>query len=72
MANKINTIAELVVSVFSANGVKRIFGVPGGGSSLDIMEAAAAVGIDFQERTGLEALDSGHSCLVKESAPAYE
>jgi len=47
MANKINTIAELVVSVFSANGVKRIFGVPGGGSSLDIMEAAAAVGIDF-------------------------
>jgi acetolactate synthase-1/2/3 large subunit len=47
MANQTNTIAELVVSAFAANGVKRIFGVPGGGSSLDIMAAAAAVGIDF-------------------------
>ena len=47
MANKTNTIAELVVSALAANGVKRIFGVPGGGSSLDIIAAAAAVGIDF-------------------------
>lgn len=47
MPEKKTTIAELVVSAFAANGVKRIFGVPGGGSSLDIIEAAAAVGIEF-------------------------
>ena len=47
MANKETTIAQLLVSAFAANGVKRIFGIPGGGSSLDIIEAAAAVGIEF-------------------------
>jgi acetolactate synthase-1/2/3 large subunit len=47
METKETTVAKLLVSAFAANGVKRIFGIPGGGSSLDIMEAATAVGIDF-------------------------
>jgi acetolactate synthase-1/2/3 large subunit len=41
------SVAELLVSAFADNGVKRIFGVPGGGSSLDIIQAAADRGIDF-------------------------
>ena len=41
------TVAKLLVSAFAANGVKRIFGLPGGGSSLDIIAAAADIGIEF-------------------------
>jgi len=41
------TVAKFLVSAFAANGVKRIFGLPGGGSSLDIIEAAAESGIEF-------------------------
>ncbi len=41
------TVAELLADALAAHGVERIFGVPGGGSSLDVMEAAAARGIEF-------------------------
>ena len=41
------TVSEMLAASFAARGVKRIFGVPGGGSSLDVIEAAAAAGIDF-------------------------
>jgi len=41
------TIAELLADALAAHGVARIFGVPGGGSSLDVMEAAAGKGIEF-------------------------
>ena len=41
------TLAEVLAEALAAHGVSRIFGVPGGGSSLDIMQAAAANGIDF-------------------------
>ena len=41
------TLAEVLAEVLAAHGVSRIFGVPGGGSSLDIMQAAAGNGIDF-------------------------
>jgi acetolactate synthase-1/2/3 large subunit len=44
---KENTVARLLVAAFAANGVKRIFGIPGGGSSLDIIEEAASAGIEF-------------------------
>jgi acetolactate synthase-1/2/3 large subunit len=37
----------MLVAAFVANKVKRIFGVPGGGSSLDIIAAAADAGIEF-------------------------
>ena len=41
------TIAELLADALAAHDVDRIFGVPGGGSSLDVMEAAAGKGIGF-------------------------
>ena len=41
------TIAEALVAALAARGVKRIFGIPGGGSSLDLIAAASARGLDF-------------------------
>ena len=42
-----STVAELLASAFGAIGVRRIFGVPGGGSSLDVIDAAARRDIEF-------------------------
>ncbi len=42
-----DTVAELLAAAFDANEVRHIFGVPGGGSSLDIIQAAAEKDIDF-------------------------
>jgi len=41
------TVAEQVVAALADAGTRRLFGVPGGGSSLDLIAAADAVGIDF-------------------------
>jgi acetolactate synthase-1/2/3 large subunit len=41
------TVAAHVVAALARRGVRRMFGVPGGGSSLDLIEAGAAVGIEF-------------------------
>ena len=41
------SVAQLLASELHARGVRRMFGVPGGGSSLDVIEAAATLGIDF-------------------------
>ncbi len=41
------TVAAMLADALAAHGVARIFGVPGGGSSLDVMEAAAGKGIEF-------------------------
>lgn len=41
------TVAEHVIEALVRRGVKRMFGVPGGGSSLDLIEAGAAAGIEF-------------------------
>src|SRR4051812_10085536 len=41
------TGAEAVAEALRAVGVPRLYGVPGGGSSLDLIEAAAARGIPF-------------------------
>jgi acetolactate synthase-1/2/3 large subunit len=41
------TAAEELARWFAAQGVTRLFGVPGGGSSLDVIEAAARLGIPF-------------------------
>ncbi|MBB5689137.1 acetolactate synthase-1/2/3 large subunit [Roseomonas alkaliterrae] len=41
------TAAEALVSAFAAAGTKRVYGVPGGGSSLDLIAAAKAQGLDF-------------------------
>jgi len=42
------TVADLIARVCAARGVRRAFGVPGGGSSLDMIEAFGRQGIDFQ------------------------
>ncbi len=41
------TLAAAIADQLAAAGVRRMFGVPGGGSSLDLIDAAAARGIDF-------------------------
>lgn len=41
------TIAQALAQALARAGVRQIFGLPGGGSSLDLIEAAAEVGIGF-------------------------
>ncbi|MGH7415875.1 MAG: thiamine pyrophosphate-binding protein, partial [Candidatus Rokuibacteriota bacterium] len=41
------TVAELIVEGLLRAGVPRVFGVPGGGSNLDVLEAARARGLPF-------------------------
>lgn len=41
------TVAELVVEGLVRAGVPRLFGVPGGGSNLEVLEAARAQGLPF-------------------------
>ena len=41
------TLADAMMTTFKARGVARIFGVPGGDSSLDLIAAAGRQGIDF-------------------------
>lgn len=41
------TLAEAIAASLAARGIARIFGIPGGGSSLDVVDAAARHGIEF-------------------------
>jgi acetolactate synthase-1/2/3 large subunit len=41
------TVAQVVVEALAQAGVERLFGVPGGGSNLEILEAARARGLPF-------------------------
>ncbi len=41
------TLADEIANVLRAHGTTRIFGIPGGGSSLDIIDAAAKADIPF-------------------------
>lgn len=41
------TVVQALVQAFHEHGVKRMFGVPGGGSSLDLIDAARRRRIDF-------------------------
>lgn len=41
------TLADDIANVLRAHRVERIFGIPGGGSSLELIDAAARVGIPF-------------------------
>ncbi len=40
-------LAAVIVDQLKAVGVRRMFGIPGGGSSLDLIEAAGRAGIEF-------------------------
>ena len=41
------TVAEILIDGLRRAGVHRIFGVPGGGSNLELLEAARAQGLPF-------------------------
>jgi acetolactate synthase-1/2/3 large subunit len=41
------TAADSIAAAFAGAGTRRIYGVPGGGSSLDLIAAAKAIGIEF-------------------------
>jgi acetolactate synthase-1/2/3 large subunit len=41
------SVADLIVEGLARAGVTRLFGVPGGGSSLDLLEAARVRGLPF-------------------------
>jgi acetolactate synthase-1/2/3 large subunit len=41
------TVAEILIDGLCRAGVQRIFGVPGGGSNLELLEAARAAGLPF-------------------------
>ncbi len=42
-----SSLARHILDALARRGVERMFGIPGGGSSLALIEAAGAVGIDF-------------------------
>jgi acetolactate synthase-1/2/3 large subunit len=41
------TLADHIVAALAGRGARRMFGIPGGGSSLALVDAAGAAGIDF-------------------------
>ena len=41
------TLAEAMIATLKSHGVKFLFGVPGGGSSLDLIAAADQAGLHF-------------------------
>ena len=46
--NSLNiTLGEALICILKSYGVKYIFGVPGGGSSLDLIAAAEQAGLEF-------------------------
>lgn len=47
MKNEKISVAEMIARKLKSRGVQRIFGIPGGGSSLDLIDATARHGIDF-------------------------
>jgi acetolactate synthase-1/2/3 large subunit len=47
MTSAKSTVAEIMMQKLKSLGVRRMFGIPGGGSSLDLIQAAARLGIDF-------------------------
>ncbi len=42
-----SSLARHILDALARRGIERMFGIPGGGSSLALIEAAGAVGIDF-------------------------
>ena len=42
-----STVADILIDGLCRAGVQRIFGVPGGGSNLELLEAARVAGLPF-------------------------
>ncbi len=47
MSGTSRSVAECLLHALARRGTRRIWGVPGGGSSLDLIAGAAAAGLDF-------------------------
>jgi len=47
MAHAAGTVADLIAGTLAAAGVRTLFGVPGGGGNLEIIDAAARAGVPF-------------------------
>ncbi|MEC7488209.1 MAG: thiamine pyrophosphate-binding protein [Pseudomonadota bacterium] len=45
--NKTVTLTDSIIGTLARRGIKRMFGVPGGGSSLNLIDSAARHGIEF-------------------------
>jgi len=45
--NNAQSLASLIMETLHSHGTRRMFGIPGGGSSLELMEAAGHAGIEF-------------------------
>ena len=41
------SVAQALIDALALQGVKRVYGLPGGGSSLDLIDAAGRRGLDF-------------------------
>jgi hypothetical protein len=50
----LSTIADLIVTRLRQAGVRFLFGVPGGGSNLDIIESARRGGVDRRPRRSFD------------------
>lgn len=46
-AKPVSTVADVLVRALRSTGTKRMFGLPGGGSSLDLIDAASRQGVPF-------------------------
>ena len=49
-----STLADLIVTDLQRAGVRAVFGVPGGGSNLDLIEAAGRAGRDAKRSAASE------------------
>ena len=45
--NRQKSVAQVLAEAWKRHGVKHVFGVPGGGSSLDLIRACHEIGIEF-------------------------
>ena len=57
-----STLAQALAEGFQRHGVRRIFGVPGGGSALPIIDASKALGIEFILARGRKPDQRGRLC----------
>jgi len=62
------SVADAIVRSLHDAGVATLFGVPGGGSNLDLIEAAAHAGLPFV----LTATETADSCVRARRASSVE
>ena len=67
--NTSTTVAQYLAERLKALGCQRLFGVPGGGSSLDVINAAREAGLDFvlTRREDAAMIMAGVSALLSQA-----